>query len=102
MNPLPPRLPELPPIIALADSPQLAALVLLQTALRVVSTSLDLYHPGLGSVQDVARDARAWPPSLLAQLIVDRCRELGDLVAAYRIALHPPPDGFADDDESPF
>lgn len=102
MNPLPPRAPQLPTMMALAECPQLASLALLQTALRVVSTSLDLYHPDLGSIQDVVRDSGARPPSLLAQLVVGRCHELADLVAAYRIALHPPPEDFVDDDDSLF
>jgi hypothetical protein len=102
MNPLKPYLTELPSMIALADSPQLASLALLQTTLRVVSTSLDLYHPDLGSVLDVARDSSGWQPCLLAQLIFDRCRELADLIAAYRIALHPPPSDSFHDDDLPF
>jgi hypothetical protein len=99
MNVFKPLLPDLPSMIALADSPQLASMALLQTALRVVSTSLDLYHPGLGSVKQVARDEHAWPPSLLAQLIADRCHELSDLIAAYRIALHPAHDDLLLDDD---
>jgi hypothetical protein len=49
---------------------------------------LDLHETHLGALCDLVDDApNNFPAALLAQLISDRCRELGELAAAYRRAL---------------
>jgi len=82
----------LPSTAALLDAPQLSSLALLELALLVVPRDLDLHDNSLGSLSDLLRDP---PPnlvaSLLAQLICDRCRELSQLISAYRTALAQPP-----------
>lgn len=87
MNPLPRSHQELPSTDHLYEAPQLATLALLQANLRVAGQVLGIQHPELGSLQPL-RD----PPEsdeLLAQLIIDRCRELSELVTKYRQVLHP-------------
>jgi hypothetical protein len=84
---------ELPSAVALLDAPQLASISLLQAALRVVPTDIDLHDSNLRPLCDLLLDCPAnVPASLLAQLIVDRCRELSELVTAYRTALSHRPD----------
>ena len=82
---------ELPSTVALLDAPQLASISLLQAALRVVPTDIDLHDSNLRPLCDLLLDCPPnVPASLLAQLIVDRCRELSELVTAYRTALSNP------------
>lgn len=91
---------QLPSLAALVDAPQLSSLALLELALLVVPRDLDLHQEHLGALRDLVHDASDdLAPPLLAQLICDRCRELGELTAAYRRALcsagrHPDPDDF--------
>lgn len=92
MKPLPPCAQELPSTDHLCESPQLASLAVLQAALRLASQVLDIQHPELGSLDTLA--PRADIDSILAQLIVDRSRELSELITCYRINLHPPLDLF--------
>lgn len=87
MNPLPRLHQELPSTDHLCEFPQLAALALLQANLRVAGQVLGIQHPELGS-QQLLRDPPD-PDELLAQLIIDRCRELSELVTNYRRVLHP-------------
>ena len=65
---------------------------------------LDLHQEHLGALRDLieAGSDDAAPP-LLAQLISDRCRELGELTAAYRHALASSArNGERDDGDPPF
>jgi hypothetical protein len=78
---------ELPSTDELGMSPQLAALALLQASLRVSGQVLDIQHPELDSPTYMQDDPCT--DDLLAQLIVDRCRELSELVTYYRQVLHP-------------
>ena len=82
---------DLPSSDALLDAPQLSSLALLQAALRVVPRDLDLHDSNARPLCDLLLDD---PPnstaSILAQLIIDRCRELSELASAYRTALAGP------------
>lgn len=78
----------LPSLAALVDAPQLSSLALLELALLVVPRDLDLHQENLGALWDLVEEGSGdVAPTLLAQLISDRCRELGELTAAYRHAL---------------
>jgi hypothetical protein len=79
---------DLPSSAALVDAPQLSSLALLQVALRVVPRDLDLHDSNVRPLCDLVLDD--YPNStaaILAQLIIDRCRELSELASAYRTAL---------------
>jgi hypothetical protein len=97
MRPLPRTHQELPSTDHLCDSPQLAALALLQATLRVSGQVLDIQHPELDSPAYMHDDPST--DDLLAQLIVDRCRELSELVTYYRCVLHPDRTGIKPDDQ---
>ncbi|MFW5738836.1 MAG: hypothetical protein ACOC1F_00575 [Myxococcota bacterium] len=75
---------------------------MLQAAVRVASQVLDIQHPELGSLDTLAPHADT--DSILAQLIIDRGRELSELITCYRITLHPPASVFrlVDPDDAPF
>jgi len=87
MKSLPHSHQELPSTDHLCESPQLAILAVLQSALRVTGQVLDIQHPELDSLDSVENELAT--DDLLAQLIVDRCRELSELVTHYRRVLHP-------------
>jgi hypothetical protein len=87
MKPLPHSHQELPSTDHLCESPQLAILAVLQSALRVTGQVLDIQHPELDCPAYLQDDSVT--DDLLAQLIVDRCRELSELVTYYRRVLHP-------------
>jgi hypothetical protein len=87
MRPLPHCHQELPSTDHLCESPQLAILAILQSSLRVTGQVLDIQHPELDSPEYLQDDSVT--DDLLAQLIVDRCRELSELVTYYRRVLHP-------------
>lgn len=87
MSPLPRSHQDLPSTDHLYESPQLAALALLQANLRVAGQVLGIQHLELGS-QHLSQNPPD-PDELLAQLIMDRCRELSELVTNYRWVLHP-------------
>jgi hypothetical protein len=97
MRPLPRTHQELPSTDHLCESPQLAALALLQASLRVSGQVLDIQHPELDSLAYM-HDAPS-TDELLAQLIVDRCRELSELVTYYRCVLHPNRPGINPDNQ---
>lgn len=97
MRPLPRTHQELPSTDHLCESPQLAALALLQATLRVSGQVLDIQHPALDSPSCMQDDPCT--DDLLAQLIVDRCRELSELVTYYRRILHPERTGIKPDDQ---
>jgi hypothetical protein len=89
---------ELPSAVALLDAPQLSSLSLLQAALRVVPRDLDLHDSNVRPLCDLLLDCPPnTPASMLAQLIIDRCRDLSELVTAYRTALSHPPDALDTD-----
>ena len=94
----------LPPLDTLSDAPQLSSLALLELALAVVPRDLELHQTHLGALCYLVDD----PPdnlaaALLAQLITDRCHELGELTAAYRRALdRVDPHDLYDDSDPPF
>lgn len=90
MNPLPACAQDLPSTDHLCQAPQLASLAVLQAALRLATQVLDIQHPEIGALPDLAADGDSAVDSILAQLIVDRCRELSELVTCYRLNLHPP------------
>jgi hypothetical protein len=90
---------DLPSCVQLYEAPQLGALVLLQAALRIVPAQIDLHDSNVRPLTDLLLDRPDnLPASLLAQLIIDRCRELSELVTAYRTALHCPLSARSDDD----
>lgn len=97
MMPLPRTQQELPSTDHLCESPQLAALALLQASLRVSGQVLDIQHPELDSPAYMHDDPST--DDLLAQLIVDRCRELSELVTYYRCILHPERPGIKPNDQ---
>ena len=100
MKPLPVCSQALPSTVELCDAPQLAAIAALQASLRLTSQVLDIQHPELGSLGDLLPDGDT--DSVIAQLIVDRCRELSELVTCYRVALHPHPTRAVASDDIPF
>jgi hypothetical protein len=84
---------ELPSAVALLDAPQLSSLSLLQAALRVVPRDLDLHDSNVQPLCNLLLECLVnAPATILAQLIIDRCRELSELVTAYRTALSNPPE----------
>lgn len=87
MNPLPSCAQSLPSTDQLCEAPQLAALAALQASLRLTAQVLDIQHPELGSRRALVAEGDT--DSVIAQLIIDRCRELAELVTCYRLALHP-------------
>ena len=98
MKPVPSCTNDLPSTLHLCDAPQLAVLATLQSNLRVASQVLDIRHPETGTLANLVPDPR--PTSILAQLIIDRCRELSELVSCYRLSLVLPselPPGNLDD-----
>lgn len=76
-----------PDFVQLEEAPQLAPVAVLQTALGVTATTLDLYNPDIGSVREVLFDEQHVELTLLCRLISDRCRELSGLLDCYRHAL---------------
>ncbi len=89
MNPIPPTSQALPSTSELCVSPELAALAILQASLRVTSQVLDIQNPEAGTLAALTPDPDA--EAIVAQLIIDRCRELSELVSSYRTLLQRPP-----------
>jgi hypothetical protein len=75
---------EVPGPSEIQDSPQNAILGVLEHALLVAGTSLMVEHPAIGRVSECYEGRVPPRQTLLAQLIVDRCTELGDLIGWYR------------------
>jgi hypothetical protein len=88
MNPVPSSSQHLPSTDELCQSPELAVLAILQSALRVASQVLDIQNPLAGTLDALSPDPDV--DAIVAQLIIDRCRELSELVSSYRTLLHPP------------
>lgn len=80
----------LPDFVDLGDAPQLGPIALLQAALNVTRTALDLHHTSVSSVREAILYEPHCPVTFLAQLVSDRCRELCELLVCYRIALSAP------------
>ena len=80
----------LPDFADLDDAPQLGPIALLQAALHVTRTALDLHHCSVTSVREAVIYEPHCPATLLALLVSARCRELCDLLVCYRIALSVP------------
>lgn len=70
----------------LRSAPESAALAMLDFGLALADTVLRLEHPTLGADPI---SARPLPPRslFLAELLIDRCRELRGLVAHYNAAV---------------
>lgn len=68
----------------LQDAPQNAILGVLEHALVVAGTSLMVEHPSVGRVSECYEGCVPPRQILLAQLIVDRCTELRELIGWYR------------------
>lgn len=75
---------EVPGLHEIEDAPQTAILGVLEHTLLVASSSLMVEHPSIGQVSE-CYEGRVPPRNvLLAQLVVDRCAELSDLLGWYR------------------
>lgn len=101
MKPLPAATQNLPSTNGLCCFPQLAIVASLQASLRLTGQVLDIQHPDSQSLTAALADDDT--DSLLAQLIIDRCRELSELLTCYQHALMQPagPNG-CDDFDLPF
>jgi hypothetical protein len=75
---------EVPSTGEIEDAPQSAILSVLEHALGLAGSCLEVEHPCLGNLGECY--AKRLPPrqQLLAQLIVDRCAELSRLIDWYR------------------
>lgn len=78
------RIVQVPSVYEIDDSPQIAVLAVLEHAMLVTRTALLNEHAAIGRL-GFAYEGRLPPRQiLLAQLIVDRCSELVDLIGWYR------------------
>ena len=101
MKPLPTTSQKLPSTNGLCCFPQLAIVASLQANLRIAGQVLDIQHPDSQSITAALADSDT--DSLLAQLIIDRCRELSELLTCYQHALMQPAcPGGRDDFDLPF
>jgi|APMed6443717190_1056831.scaffolds.fasta_scaffold111580_2 hypothetical protein len=81
---------QLPDSVDLSDEPQLASVAVLQAAAKVAAHALDA-HYGVGRrLQDELCEDPDCIIAVLAHLIADRCNELSELIATYRLALQRP------------
>jgi hypothetical protein len=79
------RLP-LPDPELIRSAPESAALALLDFGLALADAALRLEHPTIGA--DRVAPAPLPPRTLLlAELVVERCLELGSLIAHYNVAV---------------
>lgn len=88
MKPLPATRQNLPSTNRLCCFPQLAIVASLQANLRITGQVLDIQHPESQSLTAALADSDT--DSLLAQLIIDRCRELSELLTCYQHSLMQP------------
>jgi hypothetical protein len=72
----------------LCEFPQLATIAVLQDCLRVAGQVLSIQHPETGALCTMPPDFDT--ESILAQLMIDRCRELSELITCYRQAIDSP------------
>lgn len=75
---------EVPRTAELEEAPQSAILAVLEHALLVGRTCLIVEHPCIGQLGECYEGRLPPRYSLLAQLIVDRCSELSELIGWYR------------------
>ena len=78
------ELSEVPAAGEIQDAPQSAVLAVVEHALGVASTCLEVEHPCVGLLAEQYEGRLPPRQMLLAQLIVDRCRELSGLITWYR------------------
>jgi hypothetical protein len=75
---------EVPATYELEQVPETGILGVLEHTLLVAAASLAIEHPSVGQL-DICYEGREPPRGvLLAQLVVDRCAELSDLIGWYR------------------
>lgn len=77
----------LPDLNDLDDDPQLGPVALLQAAATVTASALLAQHGAAGRIEDEVSGSPDCIAAVLARLLVLRCEELTELLAAYRIAL---------------
>lgn len=93
------QLIEVPGLHEIQDAPETAILGLLEHALLVASTSLVVEHPAVDRISE-CYEGRLPPRNvLLAQMVVDRCTELSDLISWYRRSCARESAGAADRDD---
>ena len=78
---------ELPDADDLEHEPLLGTLALLQASSNVAVAALHSRHGTAGEPSDELFKSPLCSAALIARLVVHRCRELSDLLAAYRITL---------------
>jgi hypothetical protein len=88
----------LPELGDLNHDPQLGAVALLQAASRVTESALQSRHGVAGDPSDEVFEHPDCSAPFIARLVLIRCRELTDLLAAYRIAIRRGSDSHDDDD----
>ena len=88
----------LPDFNDLTDAPQLASVAVLQVAAKVAAESLLAQHGVARRLVDELDPSADCIVPILARLIVERCTELSELIAAYRLAaVRPDRNDLADD-----
>lgn len=75
---------EVPGVGEIEDAPQSAVLSVVEHALAVASSCLEVEHPCLGQLEECYEGRLPPRQLLLAQLIANRCRELSGLISWYR------------------
>lgn len=75
---------EVPRAREIQDAPQVGILTLLEHALRVATTCLEVQHPCLGQLCEWYEGRLPPRQYLLAHLIMDRGSELCELIGWYR------------------
>jgi len=88
---------DLPDSLDLEQAPELGPIALLQAAIAVTRTALERTAAPAASLRDALECTPGCDVPLLARLTADRCRELAELLACYRIAIAAS-DALVDDD----
>jgi hypothetical protein len=78
----------LPGLGDLDNEPQVGPVALLQAAALVAESALQSRHGVAGDPSDEVFEHPDCSSAFIARLVLIRCRELHDLLAAYRIAVH--------------
>ena len=88
---------EVPGAHEIQDAPETAILGVLEHVLLVAAASVMIEHPAIGRVGECYEGRLPPRQGMLAQMVVDRCTELGELIGWYRRscprALPGQPDG---------
>ena len=92
----------LPDLNDLDDDPQLGPVALLQAAATVTASALLAHHGAAGRIVDELTDSPDCMAAVLARLLVLRCEELTDLLAAYRLAFQQQQSAADDIADRPF